>query len=59
MDTDTKYRERQELIEIYNNLSLPFKKQLLTLVRVMDGTREIILQEGKSGKHSKLQMGKI
>ncbi|MCI8755333.1 MAG: hypothetical protein HFG18_01950 [Oscillospiraceae bacterium] len=59
MDTDTKYRERQELIEIYNNLSLPFKKQLLTLVRVMDGTREIILQEGKTGKHSKLQKGKI
>ena len=59
MDTDTKYRERQELIEIYNNLSLPFKKQLLTLVRVMDGTREIILQEGKTGKHSKLQKGTI
>jgi hypothetical protein len=47
MDANQKYEERKELIEIYNNLSLPLKKQLLTLARVIDTTREITLNENK------------
>ena len=47
MDANTKYEERRELIEIFNNLSAPLKKQLLTLARVIDTTREITLGEGK------------
>ena len=46
--------ERQELAEIYNELSEPLKKQLLTIARVMDTTQELTLRYGgikiKSGK---------
>jgi hypothetical protein len=45
LDAHTKYEERRELIEIYNNLSLPYRKQLITLARVIDTTREIALNE--------------
>ncbi len=55
MDTNTKYGERQELIDIYNNLSFPLKKRLLTLVRVIDATRKIVAQEGGEENHSNIQ----
>jgi hypothetical protein len=47
LDANQKYEERRELIEIYNSLSAPLKKQLLTLARVIDTTREITLNERK------------
>lgn len=53
MDADTKYNERQELVDIYNGLSPPLKKQLLTLARVIDTTREIMLSENE-GENIKL-----
>ena len=42
--------ERQELVDIYNNLSEPLKRQLLTLARVIDTTMEIALSEGGGKK---------
>lgn len=45
MDTNKKYEERRELIEIFNSLSSPLKRQLLTIARVMDTTQEITLNE--------------
>ena len=47
MDVEKKYQERIELIEIFNNLSLPLRKQLLTLARVIDTTYEITRAENK------------
>ncbi len=40
-----KYDERKELIELYNSLSPTLKKQLLTLARVIDTTRDITMKE--------------
>lgn len=45
MDANKKYEERRELIEIFNKLSPPLKRQLLTIARVIDTTQEITLQE--------------
>ena len=45
MDKEKKVEERRELIEIYNNLSKPLKKQLLTIARTIESTQEIIKTE--------------
>lgn len=45
MNVCEKYDERKELIEIYNSLSPRLKKQLLTLARIIDTTRDITMQE--------------
>ena len=47
MDANQKYEERRELIAIFNNLSPPLKKQLLTLARVIDTTQALALTEKK------------
>lgn len=53
VDADTKIEERKELVGIYNNLSPPLKKQLLTLATVIDTTRQITLNED-IGEKSKI-----
>lgn len=45
MDENTQYEERRELVDIYNSLSSPLKKQLLTLARIIDTTHDITLNE--------------
>jgi len=45
VEKQRKYEERRELVEIYNNLAEPLKKQLLTIARVIDTTQEITLTE--------------
>ena len=47
VDADKKYNERRELVDIYNNLPSPLKKQLMAVARIIDATREITLSEGK------------
>lgn len=46
VNTNTKIEERQELVDIYNNLPTPLKKELLTIARIIDTTQEITLREG-------------
>ena len=53
MEANNKYEERRELIEIYNNLSSPLKKQLLTIARVIDSTQEITRSEKANKKISR------
>jgi len=55
---ESNYEQRRELIAIYNNLSPMLKKQLLTLARVIDNTREIVLKESK-WKRKKAQTDSI
>ena len=49
--------EKQELVEIYGNLSHPLREQLLTLARVINTTRDITLNEkrlyNKKNKNNK------
>ena len=45
MDAKEAYEQRLELIEIFNELSTPLKKQLLAFARMVDATREIVLSE--------------
>lgn len=54
MDANIKNEERKELINIYNGLSSPLKKQLLMLARVVDTTREMTLNENnwKKSEHN-------
>ena len=46
-EANTKADERQELVDIYNNLSEPLKRQLLTFARIIETTRDIILNDGR------------
>ena len=50
MDDNINADERRELAEIYNNLSQPLQKQLLTIAKVMETTRDITLTERKKRK---------
>lgn len=54
MEANIKDEERKELIDIYNSLSSPLKKQLLMLTRVIDTTHEITLNENnwKENNHT-------
>ena len=49
---EIKVDERKELVDIFNSLPKPLKSQLLTLARVMDTTREIVLAEEGGEKQS-------
>ena len=53
MDAKEAYEQRLELIEIFNELSIPLKKQLLAFARMVDATREIVLSEGKKNRVEK------
>jgi len=50
VDDNINADERRELAEIYNNLSQPLQKQLLTIAKVMETTRDITLTERKKRK---------
>ena len=47
MNNDDK-TDREELIEIYNNLLPPLKKQVLNIARVVEGTQEALIEEYKN-----------
>lgn len=47
MDSKEMCEQRHELIRIFNGLSLPLQRQLLTVARIIDATRDIVLSEGK------------
>lgn len=54
VEANIKDEERKELIDIYNSLSSPLKKQLLMITRVIDTTHEITLNENnwKENNHT-------
>ena len=54
METKVKYTERRELEDIYDELSVPLQKQLLTLALVMKNAQDVTL--GENGKNRKLKV---
>jgi hypothetical protein len=39
---------KQELIDIYNNLLPPLKKQILNIAKIVEGTQETLIEEYKN-----------
>ena len=55
LEVDVINAERRELIEIYDTLSPQLRQQLVTLARVIDTTREIIMKEKYSKINKKIK----